>query len=297
MSILIYGPSGQGKSRRFLQLSKYYPADDEKPHTGPLVVADDVFVVSYDKGGMISGLPLGLDVPHVPVHDMLYELGSDVIDRDGNKVRKRLGLREFHKRYLFPMMSEAYNAGTRLFCLDTITMMMAMVQPELQTAYTDEKGNLDGMRYWPALNTFAYETFMAATSLPGAQVVFLGHSKYKEDIVVANKREGETPEQAKAKLEMKKEVIDPYLSKITLDMPGKSAEPFMNISSLVLALELSLNPRTQKYERNFIVHPGETEHRAKNRLDHWLSPKEPGNLRKVVDKVKARAGIGAATEK
>lgn len=291
LTITVYGPSGIGKSRRFLQLSKHYPVNDEVKHTGPLTLADDVFVVSYDKGGMISGLPIGLDVPRVSVMDVCYENGTDVTDKEGNTRRRPMSIQKFHRTILFPMLAELYAAGVRVFGLDTLTSMMALATPEFTAQHTNQDGVLDGMKYYPALTNFANELFMNVSAFPGATVVFLGHSKFKEDFVIPNKKEGETPESAKAKLELKKETIDPYLSKIILDMPGKTAEPFMNQSSLVLAIDLTLNPKTRKYEREFVVNPGESEHRAKNRLDHWLNPREPANLRGVINKIQERAGL------
>ncbi len=292
MTLLVYGPSGIGKSRQLLRLSSQYPADDTKIPTGPLVQVNDLFIAAYDKAGMLSGLPLGLDVNVLPVIDTCYAEGVDVKDAAGNTRRKPMGIREFHRKILFPMLAEQYAAGVRVFCFDTITSMLSLVVPELTALYTNSQtGELDGMKYWPALNSFVAEFYLNTAGFPGATVVYTGHSKFKDDIVIANKKAGETLESATEKLQTKKETLDPYLAKITLDMPGKTAEPFMNQSSLVLALELNLNPKTQKYERMFIVHPGETEHRAKNRLAEWLSPKEPGDLRHVLNKINQKAGL------
>lgn len=286
-TVLLYGPSGTGKSRRLLQLSQFYPGD-EKVVQGNLVKASDIFVVSYDKGGMLSGLPVGLDVPRISVQDVCFAEGTDVTDINGNIKRKLMPIRDFHKKILFPLLTELYKSGVRVFGFDTITTMMELVGPELAEVYSKD-GQLDGMKYWPALSQFANEFYLNSSSFPGVTVVYLGHSKFKEDIIVPNRQQNETLQDAKERSELKKVTIDPYLSQITLRMPGQTAEPFMDRSSLVLALELMLNPKTKKYERQFVVHPGETEHRAKNRFADWLEPKEPANLKYVLDKIEAKA--------
>jgi len=288
LTILLYGPSGLGKSRAFLRLSKYYPKDESKIEPG-LRLADDIFVVSYDKDGMLCGLPVGLDVPCLNVLDLCYEHGTDSVTPDGQTKRIPMGIRDFNKKIMFPVIAELYANGVRTIAFDTITTMFSLVQPEIAKLCTTVNGDLNGMAYWPMLAQFANEFFLSTSGFPGMTVVYLGHSKYKEDIVIPLK--GESMDAAKARTQLKKETNDPYLSKIVLDCMGKMGDPFIRNSSLVLALKLALNPKTQQYERSFVVDPGETEHQAKNRFANWLFPEEPADLAKVIAKIRSKSGM------
>jgi hypothetical protein len=285
LTLTIYGPSGGGKSTAVLKLSKYCP-DELKPvapGTAP-VVTEDMLVVSYDKGGMMSGLPYGLDVPRISVSDICYAEGKDV-----GGLRELLPIRTFHRNILFPAIQEAYAAGVRIFVYDTITSMAGALAPELEKSCVTNQGAPDTMRYWVTMNSTMTEFYQFTASFPGATVVYLGHSVFKEDFIMADKSKGESKDEAAAKAKQKRETLDPYLSKITIAMPGKTGEIFMNQSSLTLALKLMLNPKSQDYDRYFVVDPGETDSRAKNRFIGWLNPQEKADLRLIMNKIGARS--------
>ena len=289
LTLLIYGPSGIGKSTQGVMLSKYCPEVFTPVAPGtPLQICDDVFTVSYDKDGMLCGLPYGLDMPGIQVNDARWELGTDGVDANGNTVRKPMPLREFHRSIMFPMIHEQYRRGVRNFVLDTLTSMVTTVQPEVE-ASTTVGGSRNNMEYWPALTACAQELYAATSCLPGATVLYLAHSVFKEDFAIPNKNENRAA--AEERTQKKKSSVDPYLSKITLAMPGKTGEVFANQSSLVLAMDLRLDPKTQQYDRQFVVNPGETDHRAKNRFASWLNPIEPANIRAVIRKLQTAAGI------
>ena len=287
MTIVIGAPSGVGKSTQALFLSRHCP-DELKvvPPGTPLKTMDDVFVVSTDKDGMLCGLPYGLDARGLPVLDARYELGTDVTKPDGSIVRELMSMRQFSREVMFPMLQEEYRLGCRNFVFDTLTTAMTATQPEIERE-TSMGGSRNNMEYYPKLTAFGQEIYAASACLPGATILYLVHTAYKDDFVIAEK--GESKQAAEDRIRQKKQATDPYLARITPVMPGKTAEVFINQASLVLSLDLYLDIKGG-YKRRFIVHPGQ-EHRAKNRLAEWLDPIEYGSIRTVLNKIKTAAGI------
>ena len=264
LAMVLYGPSGVGKSLTALTASEQYRVDAQGcPLPADLI---DTVVFSYDKDGMVGALQFGITVDCVNVLDVMSEAGLNVM--------------QFDTQILFPLMKEYYLAGKRNFIFDTLSARSEMLLAPVKAMIDNPANKLD---FWTTTGGINTQFYLNTACHKNASVFYLGHSKYKEDTLSMSRNPQErAADDAKNKL--KRESVDPFRSDITLQVPGNTGEVFIKQCSLLAALKLRIKPNGKGVERTLVIEPGSDVFRSKNRFAEVLDKEEPAHIRNMMTK-------------